>query len=86
MRSELMPLGAKGVIAVNRILVVANPHSAPIKRAVHRAREEGLVVNMTYGGKVESVILLDSGHVVLAPFGPGEIIERLRDWREGGST
>ena len=86
MGSELMPLGDKGVIAVNRILVVASPNSAPIKRVVNRAREEGLVVNMTYGWKVESVILLDSGHIVLAPFGPGEIVERLRDWREGGST
>ncbi|MBC8263397.1 MAG: DUF370 domain-containing protein [Anaerolineales bacterium] len=86
MRTELMPLGDKGVIAVNRILAIASPDSAPIKRVVSRAEGEGLVINMTYGLKTEAVIFLDSGHIVLAPFSPGEIIERLRAWREADST
>ncbi|MBC8263338.1 MAG: DUF370 domain-containing protein [Anaerolineales bacterium] len=86
MESELMPLGGKGVIATNRILVIASPDSAPIKRVVGRAREEGLVINLTYGLKIEAVIFLDSGHIVLATSRPEEIVERLRSWREGDST
>ena len=69
-----------------RFLAIASPGSAPIRRVVGRAREEGLVINMTYGLKMEAVIFLDSGHIVLVPFGPLEIIERLRDWRQAGST
>jgi len=83
---ELMPLGGKAVIAVDRIIAIASPDSAPIKRAVSRAGEEGLVINVTYGLKIEAVIFLDSGHIVLAACGPGEIVERLRAWREGSST
>jgi hypothetical protein len=83
MRTELLPLGLGGVIAVNRVLAIANPNSAPIRRLVSRANEEGLVINMTYGRKIEAVIFLDSGHIVLAPFGPVEIVERLRGWRKG---
>jgi regulator of extracellular matrix RemA (YlzA/DUF370 family) len=83
---ELMPVGDKGVIAVNRIIAIASPNSAPIKRVVNRAREEGLVINMTYGWKIEAVIFLDSGHIVLAPSGPKEIMERWRDWRQGDAT
>lgn len=86
MGTEFMSLGDKGVIAVNRILAIVSPGSAPIRRVVGRAREEGLVINMTYGLKIEAVIFLDSGHIVLAPFGPVEIVERLRGWREAGST
>ena len=86
MGTELMPLGDKGVIAVDRVIAIASPDSAPIRRVVGRAREEGLVINMTYGLKIEAVIFLDSGHIVLAPFSPGEIIERLRAWRQAAST
>ena len=86
MESELMPLGDRGVIAANRILAIASPGSAPIRRVVGRAREEGLVINLTYGLKIEAVIFLDSGHIVLATSRPEEIVERLRSWREGDST
>lgn len=83
---ELMPLGGKAVIAVDRIIAIASPDSAPIKRVISRAEGEGFVINVTYGLKVEAVVFLDSGHVVLAACGPGEILERLRAWRERGST
>jgi regulator of extracellular matrix RemA (YlzA/DUF370 family) len=86
MRTELVPVGDRGVIAVNRVVAIASPDSAPIKRVVHRAREEGLVINLAYGLKIGAVIFLDSGHVVLVTLRPGEIVERLRSWREGNST
>lgn len=82
MRAELMPVGDKGVIAVNRILAIASPDSAPIRQAVKRAGEEGLVINMTYGLKTGAVIFLDSGHVALASLRPEEIVEQLRKQRE----
>ena len=82
MRAELMPVGDRGVIAVNRILAIASPDSAPIRQAVKRAREEGLVINVTYGLKMRAVIFLDSGHIALASLRPGEIIEQLRKQRE----
>jgi regulator of extracellular matrix RemA (YlzA/DUF370 family) len=86
MGTELMPLGDKGIVAVNRIIAIASPDSAPIKRVVSRAEEEGLVINVTYGLKIEAVIFLDSGHVVLAARGPGEIVEQLREQREADRT
>lgn len=71
---------------MNRVLAIANPDSAPIRRVVSRAGEEGLVINMTYGRKIEGVIFLDSGHIVLAPSRPEEIVERLRSQRGADST
>jgi regulator of extracellular matrix RemA (YlzA/DUF370 family) len=78
---ELMPLGGKAVIAVDRIIAIASPDSAPIKRVINRAEGEGLVINVTYGLKIGAVIFLDSGHIVLTACEPGEILERLRAWR-----
>lgn len=65
---------------------VASPDSAPIKRVISRADEEGLVINVTYGLKIGAVIFLDSGHVVLAPSRPEEIVEQLGKQRESGWT
>jgi len=74
---ELMLLGDKRVIAVDRIIAIASPDSAPIKRVINRADEEGLVINVTYGLKIGAVIFMDSGHVVLASSRPEEIVEQL---------
>jgi hypothetical protein len=71
--TELVSLECGGVIAVNRIVVIVDPDSAPIKRLVQRAKEEGVAVDMTYGRKVEAVIVMESGHLVLVPVGPEEV-------------
>ena len=91
MRTELVSVGLGGVMAVNRIVVIVDPGSAPIKRLVHRAKEEGVAVDMTYGRKVEAVVVMESGHVVLVPVGPEGVLaaveeERARRGRGGGGA
>jgi len=80
---ELLPLGFGGVIAVNRVVAIANPRSTPIKQMVRRAREEGLLIDLRYGRSSEAVIFLDSGQVILAALSPEEVVERLGRWRKG---
>jgi regulator of extracellular matrix RemA (YlzA/DUF370 family) len=81
MRTELLPLGIGGVVAVNRIVAITNPRSAPIKEVVRRARGEGLLIDLRYGRSSEAVIFLDSGQVVLVALKPEEVVERLMAWR-----
>ncbi|GAG48146.1 unnamed protein product [marine sediment metagenome] len=82
MKVELLHIGFSGVVAANRILAVASPSSAPIKRLIRTANERGLIVNMTHGRKTKSAIILDSGHVVLAALQPETIASRLHQQRE----
>jgi extracellular matrix regulatory protein A len=82
MRLELLHVGFGGVVAANRILAVASPDSSPIKRLVRTATEQGIAINMAHGRKTKSVIVLDSGHVVLAALQPETITSRLRQQRE----
>ena len=79
---ELLHVGFSGVVAANRILAVASPGSAPIKRLIRSANERGLTINMTHGRKTKSVIVLDSGHVVLVALQPETIARRLHQQRE----
>lgn len=82
MKVELLHIGFSGVVAANRILVIASPGSAPIKRLIRTANERGLIINMTHGRKTKSAIVLDSGHVVLAALQPETIARRLYQQQE----
>jgi regulator of extracellular matrix RemA (YlzA/DUF370 family) len=82
MKVELLHIGFSSVVAANRILVVASPGSAPIKRLIRATNDRGLIINMTHGRKTKSVIVLDSGHVVLAALQPETIAGRLQQQRE----
>lgn len=79
---ELLHVGFSGVVAANRILAIAGPGSAPLKRLIRTASEQGLTIDMTHGRKTKSVIVLDSGHVVLSALQPETIAGRLHHQRE----
>ncbi len=51
-------------MAGDRIVALANPESAPIQRAVRRAREEGQLIDLTFGRRIRAALFMDSGHVV----------------------
>jgi len=77
----MLHVGFGGVVAANRILAVISPDSAPIKRMVREATDEGRIIDMTYGRRTKSVIVLDTGHLALAALQPDTIVGRLRQQR-----
>ena len=81
MKAEMLHVGFGGVVAANRILAVISPDSAPIKRMVREATDAGRIIDMTYGRRTKSVIVLDTGHLALAALQPDTIVGRLRQQR-----
>ncbi len=75
---ELLHVGFGASVAAHRILAICNPDSSPLKRLVRKAKEEGLAIDVTYGRKVKTVIVLDTGHLVLAALQPETIAGRLK--------
>ena len=72
-------IGFSNLVAAERIIAVASPDSAPMKRLVQEAREESRVIDCTSGKKTKSVIVTDSGHVVLSALTPESVSERMGD-------
>lgn len=62
----LINVGYGNFISAGKAIAVVDADSAPIKRAVSEAREKGLLVDATLGHKTRSVIVMDSGHLVLS--------------------
>jgi len=78
---ELVHIGFENLVALNRVVAIVNPDSAPVKRLVREARDKGLVIDMTSGRKTKAVLVLDSGQLALAAINPETIAGRLQAQR-----
>ncbi len=85
MVTELVHIGFGNIIAINRILAIGSPNSAPSKRAIQEGRNKGLLIDMTNGRRTKALIITDSGHIILAALAPETIAGRLQASR-GGSV
>lgn len=74
---ELISIGYGNFIVKSRLLCVLNPDSLPMKRFREESRERGTLVDATKGRKTRSILLIDSGHVVLSGIQTDTIAHRL---------
>lgn len=76
-------VGFGNVVASNKVVSVVSPESAPIKRLVQESKEQGSLIDATYGRRTRAVIVMDSGHIVLSPLQPETIAHRLHTKEDG---
>ncbi len=81
MTVELVHIGFGNIVAMNRVIAMASPNSAPTKRVISEGRNKGLLIDMTNGRRTKVVIFVDSGHVILAALAPETIAGRLQTTR-----
>ena len=74
---QLINIGFGNIVSANRIIAIVSPESAPIKRIVQEAKDDGMAVDATYGRRTRAVIIMDSGHVVLSAVQPETVAGRL---------
>lgn len=74
---QLINIGFGNIVSASRIIAIVSPESAPIKRIVQEAKDEGMAVDATYGRRTRAVIIMDSGHVVLSAVQPETVAGRL---------
>lgn len=81
---KLLNIGFGNLVAAGRIIAVVSPDSAPVKRLVQEARDEGRLVDGTAGRRTRAVLMMDDSHVVLSALQPETIAGRLQaDTEEG---
>ena len=65
-----------------RVVCVVSPESAPIKRIMQQAKEQGKLIDVTQGRKTASVIFTDSEHVILSYLKSDKLSQRFSDPEE----
>ena len=73
---KLVNIGFGSMVAAGRVLAIVAPDSAPIKRVVQEARERGMLIDASYGRKTQSVIQMDTDHVILSAIPTQTLYER----------
>jgi regulator of extracellular matrix RemA (YlzA/DUF370 family) len=76
MTMEPVHVGFGNIIAMNRVIAMVSPNSAPTKRAIQEGRNKGILIDMTNGRRTKAVIIADSGHIILAALAPETIAGR----------
>ncbi|MBE6811623.1 MAG: DUF370 domain-containing protein [Ruminococcaceae bacterium] len=63
---KLINVGFDNAVNADRIVAVVAPDSAPIKRLMQAAKEQGRLLDATQGRKTASVIITDCDYVILS--------------------
>lgn len=75
--------GYSNLIAAERIVLIAAPDSAPVKRLMQDAKDAGRAIDLTCGKRTRSVILTDTEHVILSALPPERLGTRADEGESG---
>lgn len=74
---KFVNVGYGNLIAAERIIIVASPESAPVKRLMQDAKDDHRAIDLTCGKKTKSVVLTDTDHVILSALPAEKISARI---------
>ena len=74
---QLINIGFGNIVSAERIISIVSPDSAPIKRIVQEAKDGKNAIDASYGRRTRSVIIMDSGHIILSAVQPETIAGRV---------
>lgn len=74
---KLVNIGYGNLLNAERMIAIVAPDSAPIKRVIAEAKEQGSLIDATCGKKTRAVIMTDSNHVILTALQTETLAHRL---------
>lgn len=80
---KFVNIGFGNLVSANRVIAIVSPESAPVKRMVQEAREQGALIDATYGRRTRAVLIMDNDHIVLSALIAETISNRLSGQSEG---
>ena len=76
--SEQLDVGFKNFVACDRIVAIQEISSLPVRRMRDRAEQMNMLIDASAGRREKSLIVLDSGQVVVSSLVSTTLVERLR--------
>jgi regulator of extracellular matrix RemA (YlzA/DUF370 family) len=81
----LLNIGYGNVVLASRVVAIASPASAPMKRLREEASSRSKLVDATQGRRTRSILVMDSDHVILSAINPETIASRMQQGDAVGS-
>ena len=76
---KLINIGYGNLVNSAKVVSVVSPDAAPIKRLMQDARDAGKLIDASSGKKTRSVLVADSGHVILSALSCEALQARLNE-------
>ena len=76
---KLLNIGFGNVVLASRIISVVSSSSAPMKRLKEEAKKIGRLIDASQGRKTRTIIITDSGHVILSAVQAETITQRFAE-------
>jgi hypothetical protein len=70
-------IGFGNIVNSDKVESIVSPDSAPSKRMIQRAKEDGSVIDATQGRRTKAIIVMDNASLVLSALQPETIAGRL---------
>ncbi len=77
-------MGFGNIINTDKILAIVSPDSAPSKRLLQTSRECGKLIDATQGRRTRSIVITETGYIVLSALQPETIASRVKIISRGG--
>lgn len=79
-QAQVLDVGFKNYVLCDRIVAIqGGVGSLPVKKMRDRALQLNLLVDASAGRKEKSIIIMDSGHLIISSLGSYTLQERLRN-------
>ena len=80
--SKLLNVGYGNVVTRSRVVAVVSSQSSASRRLRAEAEKRNLLVDATQGRRTRSILVMDTGHVVMSAVNPETVAARI----EGGEV
>ena len=70
-------IGFNNIVIDSRVIGIISPDSAPSKRLREEAKEREVLIDATAGRRTRSILIMDSGHVILSAVNVETLLTRI---------
>jgi len=74
----MLGVGFNNFVPINKIIAFSRADSNPARRLIHSAKDRDMLVDVTQGRKTRSIVVMESGHLVLSSIEPATLQDRVR--------
>jgi len=74
---RVINVGFGNSVIVNRVIAIVNPDSSSGKKLREESKQNRLLIDATKGRKTRSIVVMDSGHIILSAMSNDVLSDRI---------
>jgi regulator of extracellular matrix RemA (YlzA/DUF370 family) len=81
--ANLVHVGFGNFVAMNKVLAIVTPNSAPIQRMIREGKKRGAIIDVTSGRRTKAAVFTETGSILLVAITPEALAGRVSAAKAG---